>query len=63
VTGQGEGVEPLKAFACGHEGAVIWANRKVVLRGAGDMSMMRAQGIRIRVSLRQLLCHLTGRSL
>jgi len=35
VTPQGEGLEPVKVFACEHTTATIWANRKVTLRGKG----------------------------
>lgn len=59
VTPQGEGVEPLQFFKCGHDGATIWANRKVVLRGKGGMTPVH----RIRLTIRQLLCYLTGRNI
>jgi hypothetical protein len=62
VTPRGEGLEPLKRFRCGHPDAVIWANRKVTLYGRGDVNIgLRAQR-RIKLTLRQFLSALTGRS-
>ena len=62
VTPQGEGVEPLKRFRCEHTDAVIWANRKVTLHGTGHVNIgLRAQG-GIKLTLRQFLSALTGRS-
>jgi hypothetical protein len=62
VTPQGEGVEPLKRFSCDHTDAPIWANRKVTLYGKGDANIaVRAQR-KITLTVRQLLCALTGRS-
>lgn len=59
----GEGVEPIKVFKCGHTDAPIWANRKVTLYGKGDVSIgVRAQR-RIKLTVRQLLSALTGRSI
>lgn len=66
VTPQGEGVEPLKVFSCPHTDAPIWANRKVTLYGKGKleaMSPVRRNVIRIKLTLRQLLSALTGRSI
>lgn len=65
VTPQGEGVEPIKRFGCPHTDAVIWANRKVTLRGVGTMQAMGPMGrarLRLTMTVRQLLCALTGRS-
>lgn len=65
VTPQGDG-EPLKEFACGHTDAVIWANRKVTLRGVGALETMnpiKREAIRFRLTVRQFLCALTGRNI
>jgi hypothetical protein len=59
VTPQGEGIEPVKVFACGHDDATIWANRKVVLRGKGGVTPVH----RVRMTIVQALCWLTGRSI
>lgn len=63
VVPQGEGVEPLKRFSCPHTTAIIYANRKVILRGKGDMGVFQRWSMRVRLNLRQLLCSLTGRSI
>jgi len=63
VISQGEGNEPLKKFKCEHTDAIIWANRKVILRGKGDLTVFQEKTIRIKLTLRQLLCYLTGRSI
>lgn len=65
VTPQGVGVEPLKEFSCPHSNAVIWANRKVTLRGKGGINFDGRPPVaaRIRLTLRQLLSALTGRSI
>lgn len=66
VTPQGDGLEPLKAFACEHTTATIWANRKVTLRGKGALETMppvQRMGIKVTLTLRQLLSGLTGRSI
>lgn len=65
VIPQGEGVEPLKLFACEHTDAVIWANRKVTLRGVGALEAkhpVQRGAIRLQLTLRQFLSALTGRS-
>jgi hypothetical protein len=58
VTPQGEGVEPIKEFSCPHTTAIIYANRKVVLYGKGQITVAG----RIRLTIRQLLSHLLKRS-
>lgn len=66
VKPQGEGIEPIKEFSCGHVDAIIWANRKVTLRGAGALEAMnpvRRASIKLRLTIRQLLCALTGRNI
>ena len=66
VTPQGEGVEPLKQFTCEHVDAIIWANRKVTLRGVGKLDAMppvQRGAIKFTLTVRQLLSALTGRSI
>lgn len=56
----------LQAYSCGHDGAVIYANRKVTLRGVGKldgMNPVKREAIKITMTLRELLCALTGRSI
>lgn len=65
VTPQGEGVEPVKVFSCEHADAIIWANRKVTLRGVGALDAMnpvQRGAIRLKMTVRQFLSALTGRS-
>lgn len=38
VVPQGLGVEPEKRFSCGHDTAMIYADRQVVLRGQGGVA-------------------------
>lgn len=66
VTPLGEGVEPLKEWKCEHTTAVIWANRKVTLRGKGsleNMNPIQREAIKLRLTVRQFLSYLTGRSI
>jgi hypothetical protein len=58
VTPQGEGVEPIKEFSCPHTTAIIYANRKAVLYGKGQITVTG----RIRLTIRQLLSYLIQRS-
>lgn len=65
VIPQGDGVEPVKVFECDHTDAIIWANRKVTLRGVGRLDAMNpAQRgmIRLTLTVRQFISALTGRS-
>lgn len=65
IVSQGEGAEPLKLFECEHASAPIWANRKVTLRGKGQLEAMNPlqRGmIKLTMSVRQLLSIMTGRS-
>lgn len=62
VTPLGEGQEPRKEFACEHTTAIIYANRKVVLRGKGDMNLLDGAQYTIKLKVRQLLSWLSGRS-
>ena len=55
----------VQTYKCGHDGAMIYANRKVTLRGVGkldSMGFVRRESIKITMTLRDLLCALTGRS-
>jgi hypothetical protein len=66
VVPMGEGQEPRKEFSCPHVNAVIWANRKVTLHGVGTLEAMNPlqRGmIRLKLTVRQLLSYLTGRSI
>lgn len=66
VTAQGDGAEPIKQFSCGHTDATIWANRSVTLYGKGtleNMNPLKRGAIRLRLTVRQLLSYLTGRSI
>lgn len=58
VKSLGEGVEPQKIFSCDHTDAIIWANRKVTLRGKGGMTLR----YRFTLKLRQFLSMILGRS-
>ena len=64
VIPKGIGNEPEYIYSkgCGHRGVTIHANRKVILRGKGKMSTMKEAEYKIKVSVRQLLSWLTGRS-
>jgi len=58
--------EPLKEWSCQHTDATIWANRRVTLYGEGAldaMSPMRRGAIRLKLTVRQFLSALTGRSI
>lgn len=66
VMPQGDGVEPRKEFSCEHTDAIIWANRKVTLRGKGQLETMhpaRRAALRLKMTVRQFLCAMTGRSI
>lgn len=63
VTPQGEGLEPFKRFRCAHTDAVIYANRKATLYGKGDVNIATRTQRRIKLTVRQLLSALTGRSI
>lgn len=62
VKAVGDGVEPIKTFSCGHDDAIIWANRTVRLRGKGRMSPLSEAKYHVKVKLSQLLSALTKRS-
>jgi len=63
VTPQGLGIEPEKVFSCDHVDAAIWANRKVTLYGKGKVSVITQAQRTIKLTIRQLLSGLTGRSI
>jgi hypothetical protein len=65
VTPQGDGVAPLIRHDCDHTTATIWANRKVTLRGKGqvDAGIIKRSVWKLTLTLRQLLSALTGRSI
>lgn len=63
VISQGEGVEPVKKFNCKHIDAIIYANRKVDLYGKGKLNAYTKATRKIKLTLRQLLSYLTGRSI
>ena len=58
-----DGAEPVKIFKCSHTDAIIWANRKVTLIGKGDLTQSQKTMVKIRLTIRQLLSYLTGRSI
>ena len=58
-----DGAEPVKIFKCSHTDAIIWANRKVTLIGKGDLTQSQKARIKIRLTIRQFLSYLTGRSI
>ena len=58
-----DGKEPEKIFKCCHTDAIIWANRKVTLIGKGDLTQSQKARVKIRLTIRQLLSYLTGRSI
>lgn len=61
-----EGIEPVIERRCDHKDAVIWANRKVTLRGKGaleSMNPLQRGTVRLKLTLRQFLSALTGRSI
>lgn len=63
VISNGEGVEPTIKRKCNHHDAVVWANRKVTLRGKGNLNPVQKMQIKIKLTLRQLLSAITGRSI
>lgn len=63
VTPMGEGKEPRLDWACEHTNAVVWANRKVTLRGKGDVNVATRAQRKLTLTVRQLLSALTGRSI
>lgn len=58
-----EGAEPVIKRRCEHDGATIWANRKVTLYGKGEVNMAVRLKRKITLTVRQFLSALTGRSI
>lgn len=61
-----DGCEPDIKRSCDHAEATIWANRKVTLRGVGAleaMNPMKRGMVKLKLTVRQLLSALTGRSI
>lgn len=66
VTQQENGCEPLKEWKCEHTTATIWANRKATLRGKGALETMNPINrgtIKFKLTVRQFLSYVTGRSI
>lgn len=63
VVTHGADVEPTIHRSCAHADAVVWANRKTTLYGVGEVTPLTAAGRKIKLTLRQLLSLLTGRSI
>lgn len=60
-----EGGEPIITRTCEHNDAAIWANRKVTLRGKGALEAMnplQRGAVHLKMTVRQFLSALTGRS-
>jgi hypothetical protein len=60
------GAEPIIKRKCEHTDATILANRKTTLRGVGAleaMNPMQRGAIKLKLTIRQLLSALTGRSI
>lgn len=57
------GEEAYLEWSCPHTNAVVWANRKVTLRGKGDVNVLVRTQRKVTLTLRQLLSALTGRSI
>ena len=65
VTSNGVGVEPTYEYHkdCDHRGVTIYAKRKVTLVGVGRMNMVQEASYKFKISVRQFLSMLTGRSI
>lgn len=65
VKNMGVGVEPEYTYHkdCPHRNVTIHANRKVTLIGKGQLSEVEMTVLKLKVSVRQLLSWLTGRSI
>jgi hypothetical protein len=65
VTPQGVGNEPIYHYHkdCPHREVTIYANRKVILRGKGQLNQVQEVAYKIKVSVRQMLSWMTGRSI
>ena len=58
VKPQGEGIEPVIIRKCGHDNAIVYANRKVTLRGKSAMTVMN----KVTLTIRQFLSLVLKRS-
>jgi hypothetical protein len=60
-----EGADPTIVRSCGHTAAGIWANRKMTLvaKGGMELGVTRRTTLRIKLTARQFLSWLTGRSI
>lgn len=65
VKPMGIGLEPEYSYHknCTHRNVPIYANRKVTLRGKGQLNQVQQSMVKITLSVRQLLSLLTGRSI
>lgn len=65
VKPMGIGNEPEYTYHkdCPHRGVTIYAQRKVTLRGKGQLNQVQQAGVKITLTVRQLLSMLTGRSI
>lgn len=64
VIPQGDGVEPIIERSCKCPAdTVIYAKRKVTLRGVGQLNQAQEAVYKMKVSVRQLLSWMTGRSI
>lgn len=65
VRPQGVGNEPIYEYHkdCPHRDVAIYANRKVTLRGKGQLNMVQEATYKVKLSVRQLLSWLTDRSI
>jgi len=64
VIPQGEGIEPIIKRSCKcPDDTVVFAKRKVTLRGKGSLNPMQQAGVKVTITLRQFMSMLTGRSI
>ena len=65
VISQGVGNEPIYEYhkKCPHRDVPIYANRKVTLRGKGQINVAQRVINKTKLSIRQFLSMLTGRSI
>jgi len=64
VIPQGEGIEPIIERSCKCPAdTIVYAKRKVTLRGVGSLNQTEEVVYKMKVSARQLLSWLTGRSI
>lgn len=65
VKQMGLGIEPEYTYHkdCPHRNVTINANRKVTLRGKGQLNQFQQAAVKVTLTVRQLLSMLTGRSI